>query len=267
MRTLLVIVLLAAPAHAAKSHASKTRELSRAQVHDKAMAAYQSLDFKQAADLFAREVAMLRPAERGTDVELQARQRLVLALYQTSRKNDSLTEYHAMRERFPTFRFNEDEVLPETIEFFEKAAPPKPDVVAKQNDPLKKDSPAKVTPDSPKQIIVSPDSPRVLTQPPPDVASAPVKRWHWYYLAPFGIGQFLAGSPVRGTIFAVLQAGLVAADIALYVRLNQVATQSGNELRTTQPQLTGDLQIALNVVFFSMIGSFIAGFIDGFLEP
>ncbi len=253
---MLVILLLATPALAAKK-----RELTRGQVHDKAMGAYQALDFKQAAELFSREVAMLKPDERGTDIELQARQRLVLSLYQTSRKNDALAEYKIMLQRFASFRFNDDEVLPETIDFFEKSASSTKSDVTATKDP----QPAQ--PNQPKEIVVSPDSPRVIAEPPRGAPIAAAKPWHWYYLTPFGIGQYLAGSPVRGTLFLLLQAGLVAADIGLYVRLNQIATLSGDKLYTNQTRAAADMQIALNVVFFSMISSFIAGFIDGFFEP
>jgi hypothetical protein len=256
LRTLLVILLLAGP-----SFAAKKREPTRAQVHDKAMAAYQSLDFKQAAELFSRELSMLKAEERGMDVELQVRQRLVLSLYQTSRKSDALNEYQVLLEHFPSFRFNEDEVLPETIEFFEKSAK-KPKV---ESDP--KTQLGSAARNQPKEIVVSPDSPRVIAEPASAFSEPTAKRWRWYYLTPFGVGQYLAGSPVRGTLFLLLQAGLVAADIGLFVRLNQIATLSGDKLYTNQARATADLQIALNVVFFSMISSFVAGFIDGFFEP
>lgn len=243
------------------------KKQSRAQVHDKAMNAYQALDFKQAADLFAKELTMLAPAEHGNRVELEARVRLVLSLFQAGKKNESVTEYKLLREKFPAFRFDEDEVLPETIEFFEKAVPSAP--APKVEATVEPEPPPKVEPKAepkaePKQIVVSPDQPRVVVAPKDPAAQAP--RWRWYYLTPFGIGQFLAGSPVRGAIFAILNAGLVAANIALYVTFNRMVSVVGNEARAQDVAAATNMQMALDVVFFSMLGSFVAGAIDGALE-
>ncbi|MCC6808176.1 MAG: hypothetical protein IT381_12195 [Deltaproteobacteria bacterium] len=264
MRALLVLCLLATPAFAAKKKDAPRGAATRDQLHDKAMSAYQALDFKTAADLFAREVAMLKPDDLGKPVELEARTRLVLSLYQADKKDAAIAEYKTLKQRFLRFQFDDNEVLPETIEFFDRAVPP---VAPPPEDPTK---PPDETPpkEQPKELtVVSPDSPRVVAPAVPPPTVQPVKRWHWYYLVPLGIGQFLAGSPVRGAIFAILQAGLIAADVALYVRFNQVATVVGNEARTPDPNGTRNLQTAMNVVFFSMLGSFVAGFIDGCLEP
>jgi len=206
-------------------------------LHDRAMRAYENLDFKQAAELFKQDLRVGDPQEKDT------RQRLVLSLYQAGRRDESVNEYHALMARYPAFRFDENEVLPETIAFFDAHKPAAPPKIIK------------VAPDQPRRIDTT-----AATKPP-----ANEKRWYWYYLAPLGIGQFLAHSPVHGTLFAVLQAGLIAADVAMFAVFNQ---QVDSEGRSATPDASRKLQLAMNVVFFSMIGSIVAGAIDGvFFEP
>jgi hypothetical protein len=104
-------------------------------------------------------------------------------------------------------------------------------------------------------------APRTIT-----IAPAAAKaQWHWYYLAPLGIGQFLAGSPVRGTLFLVLQLGFVAANVAGTVLFNSLRVPEGG---FANPQRAQAMQVLMNVGFFGLIGSALAGTIDGaFFEP
>ena len=232
---------------------------SRAQLHQKALKAYNALEFKKASELFGKEVAELKPSELGHSVELDAREKYVLSLYQSGRKDKAREEYTALKQRFPSFEFNDNEVLPETIEFFAAtvnpvAAPPGP-------LPPRADEPP---PSQPQIIVAAPAEEQRLHVDAPETLVVK-KPWRPQYLAPLGIGQFLAGSPVRGVIFAVLQAGFAAADIALFVHYNNVTDGQGRADDVAQGYR---VQYAMNTMFFAMIGSVVAGLIDGaFFEP
>ncbi len=274
-RLLLLLTVLALP-----DVALAAKKQTRKQLHDKAMKAYANSDFKQAAELFAAEVGSLNAKEAGGPVELAAREKLCLSLFQMDKKDDALQEYKTIKERFPGFEFDDNEVLPETIEFFVKATAPKPapKPVTKPEEPPRVDpAPVEQAPTArpvetqPKEeIVAAPDSGPREIQPSTTVTQplATKKPWRWYYLTPFGIGQFLAGSPVRGVIFAILQAGLVAADVALYVHYNSLGIPADGRLPPDRLAYAQTIQTTMNVMFFSMIGSFVLGTIDGAaLEP
>ena len=231
----IVVQLCCQLAHADGRHGAVTRD----SVHERAVAAYESAQFSKAAELFEQEVGLLSSNDQGRSVELEAREKWVLSLYNANRRDDSIIAFRKLRERFPSFRFNEDEVLPETVQFFDKNAQ---------------------APASPVQ------QPRVIqAAPTPSPGSATVKPWRWYYLAPLGVGQFLAGSPVRGVIFAALEAGLLAANIALAVDYGGRVGPGG---ATRDLKGTAAIQTAMNVTFFSMLGVFVVGALDGLIfEP
>lgn len=201
--------------------------------YERAMRAYQALEFAQAVDLFKQDLRV------GDPHELEVRQRIVLSLYQLGRRDEAVLDYHALLSRFPTFRFDDNEVLPETIAFFDNRKP--------------------------KLIKAAPEQPRRIETVIATSQPTPNKPWHWYTLAPLGIGQFVAGSPIRKNIFTILQAGLIAADVALFV----VHNRQVNGLR--QANDVGNayvVQNTMNVVFFAMLGSLAAGLVDGiFFEP
>ena len=211
-------------------------------LEDKAGTAYRRAEFVKAATLYRQLVEKTRtdPAQRE---ELNARKRLVLSLFNSDAKKDAVAEYVMLKQRFPTFHFNPDEVIDETIAYFEAMAP----------EPARTET-----------IQVVSDAPRVVASAP--MADEPVKkRWHWYYLAPFGIGQYLAGSPVRGTIFLVLQTGFLVANIVSAVLFNQLRATGGG---FNDPARASALQIIMNVGFFGAIGTGVAGVLDGAIfEP
>lgn len=214
-----------------KRGAKDTRE----SVHQKAMNAYESAQFSKAAELFEQEISLLAQSDIGRAVELEAREKWILSLYNAGKKDQAVAEYKTLRARYPSFRFNEDEVLPETVQYFDQHAGP--------------------------SLV---DQPRIVKGPGLS-PTQPAQPWQWYYVAPLGVGQFLAGSPVRGVVFAVLEVGLVAANIALAVDYNSKVGANGG---TRDVAGATTLQTAMNVTFFSAIGAFVAGTVDGiFFEP
>lgn len=210
---------------------SRTKE-TREELHARAVEAYESAQFDKAAELFAQELGVLSSNDLGRTVELEAREKWILSLYNAGRKDEAVNAFKTLRERYPSFRFNEDEVLPETVAYFEAQAP--------------KVSAAKEI----KPVVI---------------AAEPKQPWRWYYLAPLGVGQFVAGSPVRGSIFAVLQGGLIAANVALAVDYGSRVQSNGG---TANLAAASAVQTAMNITFFALIGAAVAGVVDGALfEP
>ena len=234
-------IVLAASSAAAEQRTNPARE----RAHEQAAKHFKKGEFKRAAEAFDKELALLFDAERGTPIELAAREKLVLALYAAGDAERAYKEYQALVAVFAEHRFDEDSVLPDTARDLEAHVTRKAIVVAPVSLPASEPA----------------SQPRVLVEAPKPEA----KRWHWYYLAPLGIGQYLAGSPVRGTIFLVLQAGLIATNIVTAVMLGSLLNKDGT---SPDPARATMLQIAMNVGFFGAIGSGVAGLVDGaFFEP
>lgn len=188
--------------------------------------------FAKAADGFDRVLAALPANERGTVVEQDVRAMLALSLYDDQRRDAAVAAYRQLMTRFPAFAFDQDVVLPETIEFFrqQQASPPRQTIV-----------------ESTASASTAPGS------------------WQWYYLAPLGVGQFLAGSPMRGGIFASTQVGLLALNIAAAVAFQNERRVDG----FVQSKARADTaQTVMNVAFFGLIGAVAAGAVDAiWFEP
>ena len=241
MRAFLIVLcsFIAVPAFARSKAAEK--------IHTKAGKLFEMGKYKEAAKLYNDELVSLDSADIGTEVEEDVRERLVLSLYSANDKPRAITEYKALIEKFPRFRFDPDRVFPDTIEFFDKEAP----ILAKPEEPVVQ--PAEV-PLAPREITTAPQEPL-----------APAKTWKWYYLTPLGIGQFLAGSPVRGTILLVLELGFVAMNVAGYVLLQRERQPDGS---VGSLQRAETARTVMNIGFFGVIGSAVLGIIDGAaLEP
>jgi len=215
--------------------------------------AMDELEFVRAAKLFKGAIQTLKPSEMGRGPELDAREALVLALYQSKDIDGAAAEYNALKARFAIFRFAAGRITPETVAAIEERAkslrPASNEPVAEQAASI----PSSV-------IVVSPGAEPRASQ---NVSVAPqqLKRpWHWYYLAPLGVGQLLAHSPVRGTLFAVLQVGLIASNIVLAVMFNAIVERDGS---SSDPVRGAALQIAMNTTFFAAIAAVVAGTIDG----
>ncbi|MCC6812380.1 MAG: hypothetical protein IT381_33475 [Deltaproteobacteria bacterium] len=217
-----------------------------------AVEAYRAGKFARAAELYSAALAALPERDKGTALERDAREKLVLSLYAAKKEEAAVSEYRELLKRFPDFHFDPDRVSPETVSYFDVL--PKPSAEPESQ-------PVAPSP----EIVAAPASepvampPKVIETPPPE------KRWHWYYLMPLGIGQFLAGSPVRGTILLVLEVGLVAMNVVAFALLQRELRPDG-----TVPSVARayPLQVMSNVGFFGWIGALALGIVDGAaLEP
>jgi len=236
MKPLLMMALLLTSASAQAAKTAKKLSLFA-----QGQQAMDDIEFAQAAKLFKQALSELKPSEMGRSPELDTREALVLALFQSGQQDEAAKEYRALKDRFPAFQFVADRVAPETVAAIEQRA--------RSVQPATSPSLAK-TASAP---FAQP--PRLVQQ-----TQTPPGRWHWYYLAPLGIGQFAAHSPVRGTIFAVLQVGLIVSNIALATAFGSLVAKDG---ATSDPARGFALQVAMNVTFFAAIGAVIAGAIDG----
>ena len=257
--SLLAALVLASPAAAKEPPAAYKKESKRA------IGLYAKESYKDAALAFRKALAVIKDGGF-REAEIETRKYLVLALYGSGQKDEAVNEFRALKTLAPSFAFDPDEVLPETMEFFakrqaelgpQKPEPAKPDAPTADPTP-----PANGTTDP---IVVNPDAPRDI-KPAADAEVTQEKRWRWYYLAPLGIGQFLAGSPVRGAILLVLEAGFAALNIVGYVLYSREFIYGDTTARDATAATTG--QTLMNVGFFGIIGSVVLGVIDGAaLEP
>ena len=202
----------------------------RADTHERALAAFKHSSFARAAELFREELRLLSPSDKGSAVERNARELLVYSLYDL-RKDEAVHEYQELVDRFPDFHLSEDQVLPETVRYLE----------------------SRVT----RHEALPPQQIKVVTLVTEPRANAP---WHWYYLAPLGVGQFLAHSPVRGSIFAVTQGGFLALNLAAYAAF---AGQTYSDHTAVNVGNARAAQILADVGFIGVIAAVITGVIDG----
>jgi len=80
------------------------------------------LEFGRAAKLFKRALETLKPSEMGRSPELDTRESLELALYQSGDLDAAAFQYNALKERFANFQFATGRVTPETIETLQTRA-------------------------------------------------------------------------------------------------------------------------------------------------
>jgi hypothetical protein len=249
----------------------------------RALSLYAKESYKDAVVAFKKALALLKDAPN-RNAELETRKYLVLALHNSQQRDEAVKEYRALKAIAPAFRFDPDEVLPETIAFLTRAVPDEPETVkseAQKSEPPRQaprdaepDKTAAAPPSKPEPareqtITVAPttEAPRDL-KPAATAEAAPpaVKRWHWYYLTPLGVGQFLAGSPVRGALFLLLQAGFTALNVVGYVLYSRELVYADGTARDAKAAFTG--QTMMNVGFFGLLASVVGGTVDGaFLEP
>ena len=207
---------------------SSAKTSTRDKRHAQAVQYYETAEFAKAANLFRQELSELLPEERGGTIERDVRESLVLSLYNGGQRDQARASYNELIATFPDFRFDPDKVLPEAIEFFEGDRQPKE---------------------------IKPASP-----PPPQAETTQKKPWRWYYLAPLGVGQYLAGSPVRGAIFSVTQVGFLAMNIAGIVLLAQQRFPDRSVRDVAKAETA---QAIMDVGFFGLIAAVIAGTVDG----
>jgi hypothetical protein len=209
------------------------------------MKAFERGRFDDAAKAFA---GALKTIPAGDAKEQDLRQRLALSLYSGGDKEGAKRAYAELIARFPSFRFDPNEVFPETVQFFEglpKTEPPK--------DTEIKAAPAPV---SSAPVAIAPAT-QPITKPP----------WKWYYLTPLGIGQYLAGSPVRGTIFLLAELGFIAMNVVGYALLANQRSAAGSAA-VHDVARANTAQLVMDIGFFGIIGSAVVGALDGIiLEP
>ena len=209
-------------------------------LHDRAEAAFNAAEFAKAAELLRQELSLrdAQPADEAGD--LRAREMLVFALYFNGQQDGAVDAFRELRRRHPKFQLDKKRVLPETIAFFESRAP-------------------KPTPEP-----ASLPGPRVVKE----AEAKPRRVWHWYYLAPLGIGQFLARSPVRGSLFLTAELGFLAANITGLVLINREVRSDGTVANRASQNRAATAQIVMDIGFVGAIASFVAAAVDGiFFEP
>ncbi len=250
-----VVVVCAGFAFSAE--AQQRTNVARERAHEQGRKQFRSGEFAKAAETFEKELALLFDSERGTPVELSARENLVLALYAAKKLPAAYKQYQKLLDTFAAHRFDADSVLQETIDDLERHVSRRAAVVRDSSAPTPTELSA--APASVPQVNAPFDQPKALK------TAASERRWHWYYLTPLGIGQFLAGSPVRGAIFTVTQLGFLVANIAGMIVFRQ---QTNAALQADDPARAEAAQLAMNIGFFGAIAAVTAGLIDGiFFEP
>lgn len=190
---------------------------------------------------------VLNQMERGAierTAEQDVRERLGLSHYLAHHVDASRAEFRALCSRFPKYAPDKDALTPDAVAFIYEVSECSPKASLS-----KEPKPQEVIPwrstgeDSPKEPAA----------------------FRWYYLAPLGIGQYAAGSPVRGTIFLTTQLGFLALNIAGAVLLANQRVPGGFVQDVSSAQ---NAQVMINVGFFGLLSSLIVGTLDGALwEP
>lgn len=219
------------------------------QKHRKAMEIFYRADFVRAVELLKEDLIV----QQGGPREKETRELLVLALFNVDRKDEAFAAYEALLVRFPRFVFDPNAVLPETIEFFTARVAAKREAERKAAEKRAAEKPA-----SAPVVIVAP--PAKTNEQQPIVLKEPEHRFHWYYLTPLGIGQFLAKSPVRGSLFLILEAGFLALNLASYYVMYQPEMDGAGGFRNVDRARTG--LVLTNVAFAGLIATAIAAVID-----
>lgn len=185
---------------------------------------------------------VLNQMERGAierTAEPDVRERLGLSHYLAHHVDAARTEFRALCSRFPKYAPDKDALTPDAVAFIHEVA--------------------ECAPKEPKLEEVIPWWSTGEHSPKQPAA------FRWYYLAPLGIGQYAAGSPVRGTVFLTTQLGFLALNIAGAVLLANQRVPGGFVQDVSSAQ---NAQVMINVGFFGLLSSLIVGTLDGALwEP
>lgn len=220
----------------------------RSDSHERGLAAFRRGQFELAAKEFQTEVELIEASvDRGTQQEMVAREYLMFALYEANDKNEAAAEYRALCSKFPNYRLNEDVALPETIADLNARVPRdsdgRPLIVSAKEEGV-----------SPSQTVVGSETARPLRP-----------TWKPTYLLPLGVGQFMAGSPIRGTALAVTQTGLLATYIASYVAFS---SQVDSRRTALNPAHASTWQSVANTALIAGLAVLVVGVVDGlFFEP
>jgi hypothetical protein len=211
-------------------------------LHNRAVQKFNDAMFAEAAVLFQAELAKVSETDPPTAMELVAREKLVLSLYQSGDLAGARAAYRRLKSRFADFRWNPHEVTAETMAEIEGESERPVHIV-------------RASPDGPASLPASAEAPRTLVKAQPS--------WHWSYLAPFGIGQFLAGSPVRGALLLAAELGFATMNLIGGLLLLAQTNPDGTmrNLRAGESAV-----IVMNVGFCGLMGALVAGVIDGALE-
>ena len=222
--------------------------------------------FEQAVP-FLSDVLYPTPRVKGDAVK-DARIGLAQAYFFTNQKPKAERELQRLVRAFPKAKLDANLYPPDFVAFFDsvrRATPaPRADVTPKVEFSATPLVPATepASEEAASEPVVEATS---METRPMEIVLPTVKPWRWYYLTPLGIGQYLAGSPVRGTIFLLGQAGLLATNIATYVLFRQLTDAN---LTSDDPRRAQTLQIVMNTAFFGALAFLVAGLVDGaFFEP
>lgn len=262
-----------------------------ARAEQRATEAFRRAEFAKAAALLDKLIRRYdkSPSANPDEQERRVRELHVLALFNAGKRDAASVAYQRLIARAPEFRFNDEEVLPDTIAFFAALTPATgtaetavdPTSAARPSPPAQDSSsgggapraastdaaPAGPNIDAAAALTPEPTASSPVAQAPIAVHHAPLtqepepRRWRWWYLAPLGVGQFLAGSPVRGTVFLVLQAGFAALNAVGYLAYYAPELQADGSSRDVA---RANLGVWLtNAAFVGLLGSVLAGVIDG----
>ena len=230
--------------------------------NDKGLRLYGKGDMPKAAEAFKKALTL---TAGNKDAEIESRKYLVLSLLGANQRDAAIDAYRRLLAVSPRFAWNPDEILPEEIAYLDAAMGKKVPRAADPAEKVPQQDPAVTTP--PTVTTVE----RVQPENPPSGDAPRVVRvetkapWRWYYLAPLGIGQFLARSPVRGAIFLTLQVAAVAMNVVGYLLYSRELLPDGTARSAAAAQMGQNL---MNAGFFGIIGSSLAGVVDGiFFEP
>ena len=227
----------------------------------KAKASYDDYEFDKAAAYYEDG---LRAGVTDQGKREQALLYYAFSLFGLERKADASTQLRELFTLNPGYTLDRKGLHPSLLKFYDDERAAAIQATAKASPPVK--APEK-TGETPKTITVVPteSTPSVVTTKiaPPYQSAHPVVK-----LLPLGIGQFANGEPLGGSLFLVVELGLIGANVAFAVLDENARAQlarQGSEA-TAQQQADITLFYAMRTasgVAAILVGAF--GILDAFL--
>lgn len=236
---------------------------------EQAADAFARASYAEAAKLYDRALAGWADAAPSPE-EREARERLALSRYYADQRTAARSAFSVLCSRFVDYALDADRLPPDVIAFAQQipecaraSGGGEVDAATTPGTSSAADEAAESARAHPPGV----SGPRQIEPAPLHTSSAgqgadPTgdRSWRWYYLTPLGVGQFLAGSPVRGALFLALELGFVAANVAGFVLLSEQRLETGT---VRDLGAANSARLVMNVGFFGIIATAVAALIDG----
>lgn len=211
--------------------------------------------YTAAATAYQRALQSLtqQSGEARSPVDQHLREQLGLSRFLARDVAAARSEFRGLCARYPSYQPDPDALTPDAVAFIRESEGCSKKVVA---------------PSTPTNTPTPPISATAATQPIAQSVTRPSpadERFRWYYLAPLGVGQYLAGSPVRGTVSLVGELSMISLNVAGAVMLANQRLPGGFVRDTAR---ASEAQLITNIGFVGLAGFLVLSLVDALVfEP